>query len=222
METSLQVETFSDDSDQDIDRHSNPDLSCDGVFGGTVEGFDAQMLLDPSKEQLDLPTALIELGNGEWGQEKIVGQKHQPFLARSIVVTNSAKALGIAAFGNGIVERDNLVRSKAAPLVDRLREEPLTIEAFFGPRHKEGSTLVEPVESSKVEISAIHQVNGACFPDQLVEDVDFVNLAAGDDDHRLLAVGGEVLRLQPGGRGPGGGAAAKTGGSGPQKRTWIF
>lgn len=141
------------------------------------------MLLDPAKEQLHLPTALIELGNSESRQEEIVGQKHQPLLARSIVVTNSAKPLGIAAFGNGIVERDDLIRSKAGGLVDRLREKALTIESFFGPSHEEGSRLVESVESSKIEISAIHQVNGAGFPEELVEDVDFVNLSAGDDDH---------------------------------------
>lgn len=141
------------------------------------------MLLDPSKEQLHLPTALIELGNGERGQEKIVGQKHQAFLARSIVVTDSPKALGISAFGDGVVERDDLVRSKAGSLVDRLREKALTIESFFGPSHEEGSRLVKSVEPSKIEISAIHQVNGAGFPEQLVEDVDLVNLSAGDDHH---------------------------------------
>ncbi len=177
------MEPLSDDSDQYVDRHSNPDLSCDGVFGSAVEGFDTQMLLDPSEEQLHLPTALIELGNSERGQEKIVGQKHQALLARSIVVPHSAKALGIAAFGNGIVERDDLIALQAGSLVDRLREEPLTIEASFGPSHEEGSRLVEPVESSKVEISAIHQVNSAGFPEELVEDVDFVDLATGDDDH---------------------------------------
>jgi len=141
------------------------------------------MLLDPAKEQLHLPTTLIELGNSERGQEKIVGQKHQALLARMIVVPHSPKALGIAAFGNGIVERDDLIRSKAGGLVDRLREKALTIESFFGPSHEEGSRLVESVESSKIEISAIHQVNGAGFPEELVEDVDFVNLSAGHNHH---------------------------------------
>jgi len=141
------------------------------------------MLLDPSKEQLHLPTALIELGNGERGQEKIVGQKHQAFLARSIVVMDSPKAFGISAFGDGVVERDNLVASKAGSLVDRLREKALTIESFFGPSHKERSRLMHSVESLEIEISAIHQVNGAGFPEELVEDVDFVNLSAGDDHH---------------------------------------
>jgi len=141
------------------------------------------MLLDPAKEQLYLPTTLIELGNGERRQEKIVGEKHESLLVRSIVVTDSPKPLGISAFGDGIVERDDLVRSKAGPLVDRLREKALAIESFFGPSDEERSREVQTVESFEIEISAIHQVNGAGFPEELVEDIDLVNLSAGDNHY---------------------------------------
>ncbi len=81
METSLQVEPFSDDGDQYVDRDCNPDLSSDCVFGGAIEGLDTQMLLDPAKEQVHLPTTRIGLGNGEMGQKKIVVQKHQSLVA---------------------------------------------------------------------------------------------------------------------------------------------
>src|SRR5712692_1364243 len=142
------------------------------------------MLLDPAKEQLHLPATLIELGDGERRQEKVVGKKHQAILTQSIVVMNSAKPLGVTSFGDGIVERDDLVRSQTAPLVDCLRAKPPTIESSFGPSHKEGSRLVHAVESSKIEIGTIHQINSARFPDQLVEDVDLVDLPAGDNYHR--------------------------------------
>src|SRR5919108_3015774 len=42
---------------------------------------------------------------------------------------------------------------------------------------------MQTVKSSKIEIPSIHQVNGTRFPEELVEDIDFVNLSAGDDDH---------------------------------------
>ena len=142
------------------------------------------MLLDPAKEQLHLPATLIELGDGERGQEKIVGEKHQAVLTQSIVIMNPPKPVGITSLGNGIVERDDLVRAQARSLVDGLREKALTIEALFGPSHEEGTRLVHAVESSKIEVSAIHQVNSAGFPDQLVQDVDLVDLPAGHNDHR--------------------------------------
>src|SRR5713226_1177676 len=122
------------------------------------------MLLDPAKEQLHLPATLIKLGDGERRQEKVVGKKHQTILTQSIVVTNSAKPLGVTSFGDGIVERDDLVGAQTAPLVDCLRKKSPTIESFFGPSHEEGSRLVESVESSKIEIGTIHQMNGARFP----------------------------------------------------------
>ena len=42
-----------------IDRDRDPDLSPQGVLGSAVEILDAQVLLDPFEEQLDLPTAAI-------------------------------------------------------------------------------------------------------------------------------------------------------------------
>ena len=35
------------------------------------------MLLDPFEEQLDLPAASVQLGNGQCRQGEVVGQKHK-------------------------------------------------------------------------------------------------------------------------------------------------
>ncbi len=40
-------------------------LGLDRVLGGAEEALDAQVLLDPLKEQLDLPAAFVELRDGE-------------------------------------------------------------------------------------------------------------------------------------------------------------
>ena len=59
------LETFIDNGDQEIDTDGGPDLGFHGVFGGTEEGFDAQVLFDPFEEQLvkvvvsDMPCSLI-------------------------------------------------------------------------------------------------------------------------------------------------------------------
>ena len=64
MKTPIEVEPFFDDSDENVDRDSDPDLSFDGIFGGAIESFDSQVLFDPAKEQLHLPTTAIQLGHG--------------------------------------------------------------------------------------------------------------------------------------------------------------
>ena len=77
VETGLDVETFLDDGDQDVDGDSDPDLRLDGVLGGAEEALDAQVLLDPFEEQLDLPAAFVEPCDGERRQGEVVCQKHR-------------------------------------------------------------------------------------------------------------------------------------------------
>src|SRR5687767_6231132 len=183
METALQIQTFFDDSNQHVDRDGAPDLGSDCIFRCSIEGLDAKMLFDPTKEEFHLPTTPIELSNGQSRQEKIVGEKHQTLLACTIVVADPAKPLGITPLGNRIVEHDNLIALQAGLFVHGLGVYPATVESLFGPSHKESSRLMHAVESSEIEIGTVHQVNGAGFPDQLIEDVDFVDLSARDDDH---------------------------------------
>ena len=40
------------------------------------------------------------------------------------------------------------------------------------------------MKSGKVDIAPIHDVDGSCFDEKLVEDVHFVNLAVGNNHHR--------------------------------------
>ena len=49
---------------QQIVDQSDPDLRSDGVFAGPEEALDLEVLLDPLEEQLNLPAALVNRGNG--------------------------------------------------------------------------------------------------------------------------------------------------------------
>ena len=57
-------------------------VSHNRVLAGTQKALDAQVLLDPSfdvaqdriEEQLDLPAALVQRGNGQGRQHRVVGQ----------------------------------------------------------------------------------------------------------------------------------------------------
>ena len=48
------------------------------------------MLLDPFEEKLHLPPLFVKLGDGDGGQKKIVGQKHQGFVGLGIVISHPA------------------------------------------------------------------------------------------------------------------------------------
>ena len=59
----LKMQTFFCNGDQHIGANRNPDLRLHGVLAGAQKRLDAQVLLDPFEEQLDLPTLPVELGN---------------------------------------------------------------------------------------------------------------------------------------------------------------
>ncbi|MBU2055727.1 MAG: hypothetical protein KKC25_12285 [Proteobacteria bacterium] len=55
--------------------------------------------------------------------------------------------------------------------VDGLGVEAYSAEVYFCPGDKECRCLVDFVEAGKVEIAAIHDVDGPQLDDQLVEDI---------------------------------------------------
>jgi len=59
VEWGIQIEPFLDDGDEHEDRDGDPDLGFHDVLRGVVELLDAQVLLDPFEEKLNLPPAVL-------------------------------------------------------------------------------------------------------------------------------------------------------------------
>src|SRR2546430_13131753 len=62
------------DAQQQISNHGGKDLQTNGVFGTAKESADFEMLLDPPKQQLDLPAFAIERGDTAGRALQIVAQ----------------------------------------------------------------------------------------------------------------------------------------------------
>ena len=90
VERLVQSKLFFENGDQDIDGDGDPNLSLNTVGRGTEETFDAQVLLDPFEEKFDLPSASIDLGNGESRQKEIVGEEDESFVDCFGVITDAA------------------------------------------------------------------------------------------------------------------------------------
>jgi hypothetical protein len=54
VKAGFQGETFADDRHQHINRDGDPDLGLHRVLADAVEGFDAQVLLDPLEQLIDI------------------------------------------------------------------------------------------------------------------------------------------------------------------------
>ena len=77
VQAPVELEFLLDDGHQDVDADGDPDLRLHGVLGGAIEGLDAQVLLDPFEEEFHLPAALVQFGNRQAVQDKVVGQEDQ-------------------------------------------------------------------------------------------------------------------------------------------------
>jgi hypothetical protein len=57
------------------------------------------VLLDPFEEQLDLPAALVERGDGQGRQGGVVRQKHQRLVQLLVMEPDASQMLGVALGG---------------------------------------------------------------------------------------------------------------------------
>ena len=67
-------------------------------------------------------------------------------------------------------------------LVDGPRVEASEAEVAFGSGDEEGQCLMDSIKAIEIQISTIDNVKGSWLEAQLIEDVDVVNLAVGNND----------------------------------------
>src|SRR5262249_6560979 len=60
---------------QQIGDHGGDQLKTNGILRASEEFAEPQMLLNPSEQQLDLPSGLVEVGNRDSGTCKVVGDE---------------------------------------------------------------------------------------------------------------------------------------------------
>jgi len=169
-----------DNGYQHISGDGAPDLRFHRILAGADETLDAQMLLDPLEEQLDLPTALVQRGNGQCGQGGVVGQEHQRLARLRIFETDAAQLLGIILRDIKAVQGDALVADDAGAAVCGHRIDSAGVHAALGAGDKERPRLMHREQAAEIQITPIHHIEGAGFEAQHIQHVDLVGLAIGN------------------------------------------
>jgi hypothetical protein len=111
-----------------------------------------------------------------------VGQEDQRLAGFWIARPDAAQGDGIIVMGVQAGEHHGLVKTQTGGLVHRVGVTAGAAEVFFGAGDKEIAAWVEAMPAGEVEIATIHDVERAGFPDELVEEVDVMNIARGDND----------------------------------------
>ena len=161
---------------EEVGADGNPDLRLHGVLAGAVERLDAQVLLYPFEEQLDLPASLVDLRHDDGFDLEVVGEEDQGLSRLRIRVADSSDIAGIMILGLRPVEADGLVGAQSRSLVHRSRLPD--VEAHFRLRsgHEERPGRVDSSEALEVEVPAIHRVEGSGLEDYPVQSVHVVSL----------------------------------------------
>jgi len=172
---------------QQVNREGDCDLGAHRIFARAVESFDSQMLFDPFEEQFDLPAQTVDLSHRQCWQVEIVGQKHQRVVRVGIVIADAANDLWIGALNVKAVQHDGLIETQTGALVDRARITSAAAEILPSTRHEESLMLVDAIQSSKIQIGSVHDVERAGLEDELVQNIDIVDAARRDNKY-----GGDV------------------------------
>lgn len=173
---------FFDDGDQDVGGHGTPDLRLHRVLAGCQKSLDAQVLLDPLEKQLDLPTALVQGGDGQGRQRHIVGQEDQGLARRRVFESHPAQMLWIVLADIKAIQSDALIANHTGGPVCGARVHPPGVHAAFGAGYEKRAALVKLEQPRKIQITAIHDVERARLDRQDIEHVDVPQLAVADMD----------------------------------------
>ena len=106
----------------------------------------------------------------------MVAQQDQSLLRLDVEKTYAAKRIRVLFFGLGAAQDNALVATHAGCFVDATRGTPAIGQIAFGSNNKESGLLSEGIQPRKVDIAAIHDVEGARFQNQFVEQADIVRL----------------------------------------------
>lgn len=169
MEALREVELFLEYCHHEVSAESRPHLGLDGVSAGSEEGFYPQVTLDPFEEKFHAPTQLVETGDCQSGQVKIVRQEHQYFSGLRISEANSSKFFRVFSSTFGRSHPDGLVATQSGGPINGTRLNAGKPHASFGARHKEGTDHHEEVETCEIEIAAVHDVEAAGLKHDLIK-----------------------------------------------------
>ena len=173
---------FLNNGDEHVGGDGAPDLRLDRVLAVAKKLLDAQVLLDPFEEQLDLPAAFVQSSNGQGRQGRVVGQEDQSLLGCWVLEPDTAQVFGVVLGDVVPVQHNGLIADDAACPVHLGRVHAPGVHVAFGAGYKEGSRLMHLKQASKVQVASVHDVERSWLQNQEVQHIDLVHLAIADVD----------------------------------------
>ncbi len=163
-----EAELLAGDGGGEVDADRRPELDPDRVLAGIEERADAEALLHPGKEELDLPALALELGDGGGRQVPMVGPRSQAYRLLQIVETDPAHQFGLVLGPVPAIETDRLVAAQHGGAIDWPGSRDVVPDVRPFP-NEEGADLMDPSQAPQVDVAAIHEVEAAGLDRQIVQ-----------------------------------------------------
>ena len=180
VQSSRQAKFLVNDGDHKVNAHRDPDLSLHRIGACPVVMLDAQVAFDPAEEQLDAPAQPVDLCDGQRRDCEVVGQEDQIPLRLGVEVAHLSQKVreGFSCFGqSGFAD---LVAAQAARVIHRKGTLPGEAQVVFGSRDKERSGACDQIQAFEIHVTAVHDVEGSRFEEEIVEPTNVVLAGIGD------------------------------------------
>src|ERR1700688_1169001 len=112
----------------------------------------------------------------------MVGQKDKSFAGFRIDKSDPAQMLRILLPCVEAVKRDGLIEAQPCPLVDGTRINAVIVHVDFGAGNEEGAGLMEREEPSKIDVTAIHHIDGSSLRHDQIERCSIAHFAVRNMD----------------------------------------
>src|SRR4030042_2085470 len=99
VQVQIESQLFLQDGHQHVYCDGNPDLGLHGIRRCAIERLDPQVLFDPLEEEFHFPAAVVELGNREGGQGKMVREKEEVRVIFGVEEADATQWVGIEPRG---------------------------------------------------------------------------------------------------------------------------
>ena len=182
VQVQMEWQLFLQDGYQHVDRDGSPDLGLHGTGRSAIECLDPQVLFDPLEEEFHFPATVVELGDREGGQGKVVREKDEVRPIFGVEESDATQWRRIEPRRFRPPKDDGLIAAQSRGFVDAAGCMSGIVEIVFGASDEEGHVLGEAIQSRKVDVGAIHDVERTGFDKQFVEGAQIVRLCVCNVD----------------------------------------
>jgi len=138
---------------------------------------------DSAKKELDLPPGPVQGTDAHGRQGGAVVDEQQSLAGFWILVTDAKQRLWVILRGLVALQHDRLIAHDAGSrTVRRTRTATPRHYVALRARHKEAARLMKPIQAVEIDVAAVHDAEGAAFRGQVIDNVDFMQLAIADRD----------------------------------------